>query len=1062
MARLLRSSPATQRYQQRRFEQQIAPTLAPSTTVVGISLAMPSTVNAIVGKSAALPSTVNAPVGKSAGLPYTVAAIVGKSAALPFTIAAFIGRSLAQPYTVAAIVGKSLVQLYTVAVVTGKSLAQPWADLVAVGKSDALPSTVFKLASKSLVQPYTVAKIVAKSLVAPYSIAATGFPAGSTSVVPFLGGNPLDGWNHSSSSIASFKGIGGHYATAGVVREATDHLRLVAATRSNGTNTYYGPLLHNPAVYAILANALPTGYDNADSGEVGGEFAFVGGHITPRHNTEYPEDEGIFAGVGHFGAGFTGEGELWNNALKWTLKSPHTEGSITLVNPGSAHALSISTTGTDVTVTLAYASGSVTTTANQLVAAIQANGPASAVLEVSHWQFSNGTDIVTGVTGGSGSTPEPLPRLYAKLYAHDTPVLVLFLANNFETWSGDAGGPIAITALGAEPAAGAALGLHIVGTHAKLYYSASGGIAAFPSTPNLEINYLATDDPVDWGFYDPGFVAIAHHHIADDFELFSEVGAGEYPPDPFPTVPFLDSFNRANSGSLGANWTSGADGLEVAGNKAAVVSTSTYYNQVAWWTAAAIGGDQAAAATIADAIPLPSSTPYPFSSEMYRGIVLRSDTANSDTGYLGCVKRGNILAGGDDAWLYIFKNTVIGSASVASMLAGPYPVDAPIAGVTRIGMRVVGDELALWYGVDGTLPDYPQLRVHDSTYTTGPPGLSAYGADAGGAIFDDFYAGEVSVGTPVGISLAMPSTVRAAVGKSDALPYSVTGAVGKSDALPYTVTAPVGKSDALPYTVATPIGKSSVQPWTDFKIVGKSDALPYTVRQLAGRSLVLPYDVISTGVVGRSLALPYVTASIIGRSLAQPWTDFKLAGASLAQPYVVFKLAGRSLVQPYSLVAAVGRSDVLAYQVLRLAGASAALPATVYALAGRSLAQPYVVRFVVGRSVVLPYTVAATVGRSVSLVFIVSIAQGRTLVQPYVVFQLAGRSLVLPYLVRNIVEPIGVSLVLAWTVRALVGRTLTLPWKLHYDYGDVLVAHPFQLGSTVEPQPGSFADPVYR
>lgn len=568
------------------------------------------------------------------------------------------------------------------------------------------------------------------------------FPTASVSAIPFLGGNPLDGWNHTSSTVASFKGISGNYATYGRTREVSQHLRLLVATQSNATNTYYGPLHHNPAVYAILANALPTGYTNSDSSEVGGEFAYVGAHITTRHNTEYPQDEGIFAGVGNFSAGFTGEGELWNNAIKWTLKSPNTTGSITLVNPGTTHTLSVATVGTDVTVTLGWASGAVTTTANALIAAVAANGTANAVLQGSNTQFSDGTDLVSGITGGSGSTPAPLPRYYAKLYAPDTPVLTLFLANNFETWSGDAGGPIAITSLGSAPAAGATIGLHIVGTTAKLYYAASGGIASFPSTPNLTIDYLATDDPVDWGVYDPGFIGIAHHHIADDFQLFSEVGAGEYPVDPFPPIPLLDNFNRANASTLGANWANSADGLKITSNKAAVINNSSFYNQTAIWTGTTLPDDQAASVTIADALTAPGAYSY----EGFRGVILRNDNSDPDgnINYIGYIKRGNPSLGDTDgAWLYILVNSALGGFQ--QIIGGPHPVDEPTAGVSKIGMRVIGSEICLYYGASGTLPDYPQLRITDTTYTTGSPGISTYGSS--GQVFDDFYAGSGLPGT---------------------------------------------------------------------------------------------------------------------------------------------------------------------------------------------------------------------------------------------------------------------------------------------------------------------------
>lgn len=580
------------------------------------------------------------------------------------------------------------------------------------------------------------------------------FPTGAVSAIPFIGNDPdlgdvLAGWNHANGAFPSFKDGSGNYATAGQANG--DYLRLVCATRAapadgHVSNTWFGPLLHKPAVYAILANALPTGYDNTSfnpNDDLGGECAYVSAHVTDRYNAEYPQDEGVFAGVGHFSAGFTGSPEEYFNTLKWVLKSPYTEGSIRLVDPGASHVLSIAVSGGDVTVTLGHNGSAVTTTAAQVLTAVQAHVGASAVVDVSPWQsYFGGTDVVTASRYAEWIG-------YAKLYPPGTPVLQLFIAVLNEGWYGTAKGPIAIVPLGAEPAAGAAIGLRIVGTTADLYYSASGGIAAFPSTPDLSIAYEMLDTKGTYfdGFYDPGFIGIGYHHIADDFELFSEVGAGDYPLDPLPTVSSLDTFTRADAGTLGGNWLATGT-LKVKDNKVAAVGTSSTASFSSCWTGSATADNQAVKVTLTDALPAWNDFTY---EQPHRGVLLRS-TDGTD-GYLACIYRGTAY-GPTQAWLAIFENGNWGSPAAGdheppplTLVAGPYPVDEPVPGSALLAARVVGGEVCLWYSASGALPDLPQLRGSSTTYTAGYPGLSVYGVATNGEPFDNFYAGDVSDGT---------------------------------------------------------------------------------------------------------------------------------------------------------------------------------------------------------------------------------------------------------------------------------------------------------------------------
>jgi hypothetical protein len=77
---------------------------------------------------------------------------------------------------------------------------------------------------------------------------------------------------------------------------------------------------------------------------------------------------------------------LVNQGVTYTAVARGTTGNsvtITLVNPGSDGALSIAVVGNAITATLAYATGAVTTTAAQLITAINGNAPAAALVVAS-------------------------------------------------------------------------------------------------------------------------------------------------------------------------------------------------------------------------------------------------------------------------------------------------------------------------------------------------------------------------------------------------------------------------------------------------------------------------------------------------------------------------------------------------------------------------------------------------------------------------------------------------------------------------------------------------------
>jgi hypothetical protein len=89
-----------------------------------------------------------------------------------------------------------------------------------------------------------------------------------------------------------------------------------------------------------------------------------------------------------------------DNAITWTAVEYGTDGNaitVALVDPGATAALSVSVTGTAITVNLAY-SGAITSTATEVMAAIEASAAASALVTVADTGESEGSGVVAAVT----------------------------------------------------------------------------------------------------------------------------------------------------------------------------------------------------------------------------------------------------------------------------------------------------------------------------------------------------------------------------------------------------------------------------------------------------------------------------------------------------------------------------------------------------------------------------------------------------------------------------------------------------------------------------------------
>lgn len=100
-----------------------------------------------------------------------------------------------------------------------------------------------------------------------------------------------------------------------------------------------------------------------------------------------------------------------NNAITWTAVNPGTGGNsitVTLVDPGGDGSLGVDVDGKDIVVTLAYATGAVTSTAAQVIAAVLEHDTASQLVSVANKTGSSGAGVVaavakTNLAGGAGA-----------------------------------------------------------------------------------------------------------------------------------------------------------------------------------------------------------------------------------------------------------------------------------------------------------------------------------------------------------------------------------------------------------------------------------------------------------------------------------------------------------------------------------------------------------------------------------------------------------------------------------------------------------------------------------
>ena len=89
-----------------------------------------------------------------------------------------------------------------------------------------------------------------------------------------------------------------------------------------------------------------------------------------------------------------------NNAITWRAVSEGVAGNsvtLTLVDPGTTASLSVVVTGTAIVVNLAYATGAITSTAAEVIAAVNADNDAGALVIVHNTTTSTGAGLMTAL-----------------------------------------------------------------------------------------------------------------------------------------------------------------------------------------------------------------------------------------------------------------------------------------------------------------------------------------------------------------------------------------------------------------------------------------------------------------------------------------------------------------------------------------------------------------------------------------------------------------------------------------------------------------------------------------
>lgn len=163
------------------------------------------------------------------------------------------------------------------------------------------------------------------------------------------------------------------------------HADGVAQYDSDVTNGNRIALVRPPAVARVVPGAALSAGDIVQSDSQGRAIPYVGGTA---------------AGAAALDTGVVGS----NNAITWTARNGGDGGNdltVTIVDPGgttAALSVDVANNGLDITVSLARAASAITSTAQNVIDAVQANGEADELVSVANKGASTGAGVMAAVS----------------------------------------------------------------------------------------------------------------------------------------------------------------------------------------------------------------------------------------------------------------------------------------------------------------------------------------------------------------------------------------------------------------------------------------------------------------------------------------------------------------------------------------------------------------------------------------------------------------------------------------------------------------------------------------
>ena len=227
----------------------------------------------------------------------------------------------------------------------------------------------------------------------------------------------------------------------------------------------------------------------------------------------------------------------------------------------------------------------------------------------------------------------------------------------------------------------------------------------------------------------------------------------------FPTTSVLDDFNRANSGTLGANWTKNIFGwsstdIKLDTNRAypdALNATLT-----AWWNPAQFGADCEAYVTYPSGAAGFDDGDLQWETDVLLYFRIQSPGSAAADGYaFASYDVGSAGGGFPGAAFYRIDNGVL------TLLGAAYPAATVAVGEKR-GISIVGNTMSWYYNTTGTWVSGGTDRT-DSTYAAaGYIGIGANRTNVNAPVptMDDFGGGTVVTTRVIGIATVLKTPIK--------------------------------------------------------------------------------------------------------------------------------------------------------------------------------------------------------------------------------------------------------------------------------------------------------------